>query len=1089
MKTTPRIICAFSHLVVAAVLLAMVASGCSPKGSSERAAANQYFESGAYDRAEIEYKNVIQAKGQDAHAIGRLGVIYLEQGRVRQSVAYLMRARELAPDNLEVRAKLGMLYVSSSKFKEAKEEAEYILTRQPEHPTAPSILVQASLSTPEEVAAVRERLSQLPAPHNQGAPVLTALGIAELRLRNLAAAEEYFVRAIAADPKLPEPHMALGTLYRAQKLTEKADQALKAGMDLASPRSGNALQYAQFKIQSGDSAAGRAILEELAKTAPDYLPPQALLAEMAATEKRYEDSAKLVATILTKEPAHPEASLLSARLKLVRGEPAKAAEELEKLLTLYPNWPQTLYFLGLAYSGTGEQLKAVDRLTQAIRISPMPEAVLALAAIQLRSGDYGAAVLGLKPLVEKYPTNVQARLMLSGAYRAQGNTADALALYKDSESKFPTNPQIPFQTGLLFLRQNNREQARQSFTQALERAPNFLPAWEQLINLDLAAKNYDAALERVDSELRRDAQSVIGHIWAGRIHAIKGDVARAETEFKKAISLNPQIPTASLDLARLYVASNQQQSALESLQTALKQDPSNQNAMLLMAMIHDQQKNHAAARDTYEKLLILNPKSSLALNNLAYLYSERFQDLDKAYDMAQSARALLPDEPHTADTFGWILYKKGQYARAVGMLEESAAALPNEPDVQYHLGMARYMTGLEQPAIDAFERALELNPKIDSAAEIQQRLIVLTLDRNAPAEASIAKLEKLIADSPKDPVALSRLGVLYEGSGAGDKAFSAYQRAIQANASSAAPWMGLARVYLSRNDTSNALEAAKTARKLAPGDESVAQSLGNIAHRAGDSTWAASLLQEAVRGRPDDPALLYETAQVLYSVGRLDDARETMSNAVRLFEQTAKSASGVQLGNGTKDADAARSFLEMVALSKDPASTNAEAKIRNALDSNPDDAPALMALGALNEYRSDFPAAQRAYEQVLARHPELVAAKRNYAILSSASTTFEPRAYDWGMQARLAYPSDAALSRALGILTYRKGDNDARAVTLLQQGTETYPKDAELAYYLGMVQLRMKESVKARESLEKAISLGLAANLAADARKRLEELK
>jgi Flp pilus assembly protein TadD len=457
--------------------------------------------------------------------------------------------------------------------------------------------------------------------------------------------------------------------------------------------------------------------------------------------------------------------------------------------------------------------------------------------------------------------------------------------------------------------------------------------------------------------------------------------------------------------------------------------------------------------------------------------------------MAQAARTLLPDEPHTADTFGWILYKKGQYARAVGMLEESAAALPNEPDVQYHLGMARYVTGLEQPAIDAFERALELNPKIDSAAEIQQRLAVLSLDRNAPTESSIAKLEKLIADSPKDSVALSRLGALYESVGAGDKAFAAYQAAIQANASSAAPWMGLARVYLSRDDTSNALDAAKTARKLAPGDDSVAQSLGNIAHRAGDSAWAASLLQEAARGRPDDPGLLFETAQVLYSVGRLDDARETMSNAVGLFDRASKSSSGVQMDNGTHHADAARSFLEMIALSKEPASPNAEAKIRNALNSNPNDAPALMALGALNEYKSDFAEAQRAYEQVLARHPELAAAKRNYAILSSANTTFEPRAYEWGMQARMAYPSDAKLTRALAILTYRKGDNDARAVTILQQGTETHPQDAELAYYLGMVQLRMKENVKARESLEKAISLGLAPNLAADARKRLEELK
>ena len=175
MKPAARLLCASSQSLIAALLVAFVSSGCSPKGASETVAADAYFASGAYERAEIEYKNVVQAKGQDAHAIGRLGVIYLEQGRVRQSVPYLLKARELSPDNLEVRGKLGILYISSGKFQEAREEAEYILSRQPEHTIAPSILVQASLEAPAEIEAVRERLNQLPTPHNQGAPVLTAL--------------------------------------------------------------------------------------------------------------------------------------------------------------------------------------------------------------------------------------------------------------------------------------------------------------------------------------------------------------------------------------------------------------------------------------------------------------------------------------------------------------------------------------------------------------------------------------------------------------------------------------------------------------------------------------------------------------------------------------------------------------------------------------------------------------------------------------------------------------------------------------------------------------------------------------------------
>ena len=50
----------------------------------------------------------------------------------------------------------------------------------------------------------------------------------------------------------------------------------------------------------------------------------------------------------------------------------------------------------------------------------------------------------------------------------------------------------------------------------------------------------------------------------------------------------------------------------------------------------------------------------LALNNLAVLYSDDLGQLDKAYDLAKKAREVAPNDPHIADTLGWILYKEGR---------------------------------------------------------------------------------------------------------------------------------------------------------------------------------------------------------------------------------------------------------------------------------------------------------------------------------------------------------------------------------------------------------------------------------------------
>src|SRR4051812_17242660 len=82
----------------------MVFSGCTPKGEAATKAADTYFASGSYDRAEIEYKNAVQAqKKPDAHAIGRLGEIYFGEGRIRPAYGYLQKAIELQPENLAAR--------------------------------------------------------------------------------------------------------------------------------------------------------------------------------------------------------------------------------------------------------------------------------------------------------------------------------------------------------------------------------------------------------------------------------------------------------------------------------------------------------------------------------------------------------------------------------------------------------------------------------------------------------------------------------------------------------------------------------------------------------------------------------------------------------------------------------------------------------------------------------------------------------------------------------------------------------------------------------------------------------------------------
>jgi tetratricopeptide (TPR) repeat protein len=127
---------------------------------------------------------------------------------------------------------------------------------------------------------------------------------------------------------------------------------------------------------------------------------------------------------------------------------------------------------------------------------------------------------------------------------------------------------------------------------------------------------------------------------------------------------------------------------------------------MLSGIVHELKGDIPKAREAYEKAITLNPRFAAAANNLAWIYSEHGGNKDKALQLAQTAKELVPDDPRISDTLGWILYKRGVYQRALALLKESAAKLPGNAQVQYHLGMAYQQAGEKDNARKALQIAV-----------------------------------------------------------------------------------------------------------------------------------------------------------------------------------------------------------------------------------------------------------------------------------------------------------------------------------------------------------------------------------------------
>jgi tetratricopeptide (TPR) repeat protein len=224
------------------------------------------------------------------------------------------------------------------------------------------------------------------------------------------------------------------------------------------------------------------------------------------------------------------------------------------------------------------------------------------------------------------------------------------------------------------------------------------------VAIALAEKKPEVALERVKQQISRAPKSARLQNLLGGIYVARGEAKLAEAAFLRALELEPTLVGAYLSLAQLYAASGKYDEALAKLDEALKADPKNLIVHMRIGMLNERKGDFLKAQQAYERALALDPRFAPAANNLAYLYSERGGDKEKALQLAQIAKEVAPNDPYISDTLGWILYKRGVYQRALSLLRESATRLPENPAVQYHLGMAYTKVGDK----DAAARTLTL---------------------------------------------------------------------------------------------------------------------------------------------------------------------------------------------------------------------------------------------------------------------------------------------------------------------------------------------------------------------------------------------
>ncbi len=255
---------------------------------------------------------------------------------------------------------------------------------------------------------------------------------------------------------------------------------------------------------------------------------------------------------------------------------------------------------------------------------------------------------------------------------------------------------------------------------------------EALVGVLVKLNRAPEALKRLDAVAAQFPTVPVALNAKGKVLLATQHPADAELAFKAAIERQPKwwVPYSGLAVAQ--AANHDNDAAVATLRGAIAKVQQPQPLQTELAGLFERLGKTEDAIQVYEDELRKNPEADVAANNLAMLlitYKKDSQSLDRAKTL--SARFAGSTNAAFLDTYGWVLYKRGESAAAVTALQTALSKTPDSPISLYHLGMAQASAGQDDAARESLMRSLKSGKSFFGMDEAKA-----TLDKIATVGAS-----------------------------------------------------------------------------------------------------------------------------------------------------------------------------------------------------------------------------------------------------------------------------------------------------------------------------------------------------------------
>ena len=601
------------------------------------------------------------------------GVLAQSQDDAPAAISNFQQAVQLDPDHEELHFRLSMVLLQQRRPKEAEAVLRSYLGRHPDSEKALLwlALVQRASDRDDDALKtyeqIRRKAPTSPAGYIEAAGLLMKMGRTE---------EGYEL------------------LHRAVEKSQPNTDAIRVLSEILVRRA------ATGEFNTDDSATAKNLiktLEAATREAPDDEALLYQLGDLYILDQRIDDAVACFERIEKLNPTDLRIKQKLAMSFVAMGKREKAIEALEAIVRERPSNGRVYYYLGELYEQVEDDDRAAlnyELATKATPADPAPYLKLALMKADKSPAD---AIQILESGMKAAPREPRLPEMVAYIYMSQRDFDKAVTAFervRDLTAEGKSSAMMPsyvLHHALALQHVDRLDDAAQILRSAIDENGRFLDAY-----MDLALRSRDrgplettmTVLEKLAADKPDDPNYPL---YMGVIRQAESDYPGAVAFFEKAEKIAAAKPEEESSLpAQFYFwfgASVERTGDLPRAETL------------------------------FRKCLELDGEHAEAMNYIAYMWAERGERLDEMMEMSQKSLELEPENPAFIDTFGWILFMKGDTDGALKEILRAANLLPEDPTIVDHLGDIMKKQGKRERAIEYWKRSFILDSKQDKVAK------------------------------------------------------------------------------------------------------------------------------------------------------------------------------------------------------------------------------------------------------------------------------------------------------------------------------------------------------------------------------------